>query len=129
MKNNTLAYILIGLTAATVVASAKTYHDVAAQQDRFNDFAYCQAQYNDVNAAITAARAAFAAEDRRNTQDLNVAIGKIVKLGEGDVNREFAKYDRRLARTDAKRTANPVPVAPRCYDRYLRSEQDPPGAP
>lgn len=104
------------------------------QNDKLNEFAYCQATYNKANAEISQIRTkinarynANTARDNANDRKLNLAVGKIVTSGLGDIkeafneyNAEDAKVQKELAKIEADRADNPLPEYPDCYNKYIK---------
>lgn len=110
--------ILMGI----IIAWAQ-YEDAKAneeQDQKFLEFAYCQAQYNNTNTAVSKIRSDLATLDRENTKQLNKDVGKIVATKKGDINKAFNDYNLRTAEIEAKRADNPLPAYPDCANKYLR---------
>jgi hypothetical protein len=91
-----------------------------AQNDRFEEFAYCQAQYNQTNADISKIRAVLSTRYNTNTAKLIVSVGKIVAQRKGDINKAFGTYNKELAAIETERANNPLPAYPDCYNKYIR---------
>lgn len=144
-KTDRAVWGVVGVAFALLLAAVgflwHDSHQNGKQNDRFDDFAYCQAQYNQANATISKIRTDLAskynantARNATNSRNLNLTVGKIVAKGKGDINKAFSDYNaedaaiqKELAKIEAARADNPLPEYPNCYDKYIK--QTVPAAP
>jgi hypothetical protein len=99
------------------------WHESRANDDqnsRFEEFAYCQAQYNETNAQISRTRAVLSTSYNKNTARLILSVGKIVADQKGDINKAFSTYNKNLAAIETERANNPLPLYPDCYNKYIK---------
>ena len=135
-KNTVWAVIGIGfiVMALAIGFAWKDARANARQNERFSEFAFCQAQYNKANSEISKIRAeltsrynANSARYNANSRKLNLTVGTIVAAGKGNINKAFSDYNaedariqQELAKIETARADNPLPVYPDCYNKYIR---------
>lgn len=123
-KGTNTARGVIGVALALLLGGmAFLWHDNRAnadQNDRFEDFAFCQATYNQANADITKVRAIFTTQLNAAQAKRDEAIGKILTTRKGDIVAVFASYNKALAAIETSRADNPIPAYPDCYSKYIR---------
>lgn len=106
----------------------KANNDTNNQNEKFDNFAFCQAQYNRVNAVVSKTRAELNTQLNSAQATRDVQIAKIVSTGKGDINKVFKDYSTALAKIETKRADNPLPAYPECYSKYITQELTPPAS-
>lgn len=131
------------LMVAAVLFVWSVAHGNHEQNARFEDFAFCQAQWNQANSDITKIRTDLATQYNANTarsaansRNLNITVGKIVAAGKGDIKKAFNDYNtedaaiqHELAKIESKRADNPLPAYPDCYRKYIKESVPAPPQP
>lgn len=92
------------------------------QNTRFEEFAFCQAEYNRINVTVSKTRVELNARENKNTRELITKIGQMVQSQDGNLNSVFERYNREIARIDKLRAENPPIAYPDCYNKYIKAE-------